>query len=373
MDARGVKTLFNYSGDPFNRLQSVRYITSGVPAGLIGNIPAAPDVSYAYLTGTGDKTRLQSVTMTNGMGNETFSYDSEGRLSQASQTFTGRTGHPLVTDYLWDSMDRSQELNYPAQYGQSGNPRKKAEPTYDIASRVDTLKYDGVNYASGFTYNAASQVESLSVGSLMTESYGFDPKDRVDAQPVGQARWHDASDLKYNYTANHNANNDGAKTGQLTGVTDVKNTNRSRAFFYDRLGRLNEVWGGTNAPTDPTWWHYYNYDRYGNRTSASKDGPAKNTIPLARHRQRQQRPLHVQLPGREPAEQNAEQLDDRRISSTTRWAIRHGMGCGRCGGGAKTNSPAFHLQIQWRLPPIIIKPISSCSTFCGSTSPTMRP
>lgn len=68
-----------------------------------------------------------------------------------------------MTNYLWDSLDRSQELNYPAQWGQSGNPRKKVEPLYDMANRMDTLKYDTTNYASGFVYNAASQVESLNV------------------------------------------------------------------------------------------------------------------------------------------------------------------------------------------------------------------
>lgn len=43
-----------------------------------------------------------------------------------------------------------------------------------MANRVDTLKYDTTNYASGFVYNAASQVESLNVGSQITESYTFD-------------------------------------------------------------------------------------------------------------------------------------------------------------------------------------------------------
>ncbi len=173
VEARGVKTLFNYSNDPLNRLQSVQYDTTGIPGSLIGNIPAAPNVTYAYLT-TGDKTRLQTVTMSNGMGNDTFDYDSEGRLSQASQTFPGRESYPLVTNYLWDSLDRSQELTYPAQWGITGNPRKKVEPLYDIANRVDTLKYDATNYASSFVYNASSQVESLAIGSQITEAYTFD-------------------------------------------------------------------------------------------------------------------------------------------------------------------------------------------------------
>jgi YD repeat-containing protein len=72
--------------------------------------------------------------------------------------------------------------------------------------------------------------------------------------------------LQYNYTLNNDPNNNGAKTGQLTSVTDLKNTARNRAYEYDKLGRLIKVKGGVNAFTNPTWYQTYSYDRYGNRT-----------------------------------------------------------------------------------------------------------
>lgn len=279
VEARGVKTLFNYNNDPLNRLQSVQYDTTGVPSGLIGSIPAAPDVTYAYLT-TGDKSRLHTVTMSDGMGNETFSYDSEGRLSQASQTFPGRTSYPLVTDYLWDSLDRSQELNYPAQWGVSGNPRKKVEPLYDMASRVDTLKYDAANYASGFVYNAASQVESLNVGSQITESYTFDGSTGLLFEQEVKKGATTHLKLKYNYTLTNSGTNSGAKTGQLTGITDVQTASRSKAYVYDKLGRLKEAKGGSDAFSNPSWTQTYTYDRYGNRTGVSKSGSGAGSVPL---------------------------------------------------------------------------------------------
>src|SRR5262249_45078974 len=116
VDARGVKTLYIYNDDPLNRLQTVQYDKSGSPAQLSVNIPAAPNVSYAYVT-AGDKRRVQNVFVDQGMGNETMSYDSEGRLSQVVQTFTGRESYPLVTNYLWDSLNRLKDSTYPKQYG----------------------------------------------------------------------------------------------------------------------------------------------------------------------------------------------------------------------------------------------------------------
>src|SRR5262245_42399574 len=61
-------------------------------------------------------------------------------------------------------------------------------------------------------------------------------------------------------------NNNGAKTGQLTYVRDVKNEARNRNYVYDKLGRLKQVRGGTLAYGSPTWHQTYSYDRYGNRS-----------------------------------------------------------------------------------------------------------
>lgn len=286
VEARGVKTLFKYkdtsnNDDPLNRLLKVEYDTSGVPSSLIGNIPAAPNVTYAYVT-TGDKMRLASVTMSNNMGNDAFSYDSEGRLSQASQTFPGRESYPLVTNYIWDSLDRSQELTYPAQWGITGNPRKKVEPLYDIASRVDTLKYDSANYASSFVYNASSQVESLAIGSQITETYTFDGNTGLLFEQEVKKGAATHLRLKYNYTTDNNSTNTGAKTGQLTGITDLTSgqQSRSKAYVYDKLGRLKEAKGGSDAFSNPSWTQTYTYDRYGNRTSVSKSGSGAGSIPL---------------------------------------------------------------------------------------------
>jgi YD repeat-containing protein len=269
VDARGVKTIFKYKDaegveDPLDRLLKVEYDKSGSPSQLSVNIPTAPNVSYDYMT-TGDRRRVHNVYVDAGMGNEVMSYDGVGRLSQVSQSFTGRESYPIVTDYIWDSLDRLKESTYPKQYI-AGEIRKIVEPTYDAASRIDSLKFDGATYASAPVYNAASQTTSLKVGDLMTENYEYDPKTGLlTNQKVIRGATETLLDLKYNYTLDNDANNNGPKTGQLTGITDLKNQARNRAYEYDKLGRLAKVKGGANAFTTPNWYQTYSYDPYGNR------------------------------------------------------------------------------------------------------------
>jgi RHS repeat-associated protein len=266
VDARGVQTHYNFD-DPLNRLLSVVYDKSGVPGHLSANIPDAPNVSYSYVT-SGDKMRAEKVSVSNGMGNEQLSYDSEERLSQVRQTFAVREGYPILTNYIWDTLDRLKESAYPQQYG-AGEVRKKVEPAYDLASRIESLKFGGETYASNPVYNAASQTTSLNVGALIKEIYGYDPKTGL---MTGQQVKRGADllvELKYNYTLNNDLNNNGAKTGQLTYLTDLKNQARNRAYEYDKLGRLVKV-QRSNAISD--WVQGYNYDRYGNRGTAGSGG-----------------------------------------------------------------------------------------------------
>ncbi|HKX29735.1 MAG TPA: RHS repeat-associated core domain-containing protein [Blastocatellia bacterium] len=277
IDARGVKTYFVYNNDPLDRLQAVQYDKSGAPSSLIGNIPDAPNVSYDYLT-TGDKTRVENVNVDFGMGNQTLSYDSEGRLNQVRQTFTGRESYPLVTDFLYDSLDRQVDLTYPQPWGTTGE-RNVAHQTYDLASRLESLSYDENNFVSEPVYNAESQTTSLKIGSLINETAVFDPKTGLLTNQQVKRGTETLVNLNYNYTLNNDASNNGAKTGQLTGITDLKNQVRTRAFVYDHLGRLKQVKGGTNAFSGPDWSQSYVYDRFGNRTSVTKTGSTLN-IPL---------------------------------------------------------------------------------------------
>jgi RHS repeat-associated protein len=267
VDARGVQTHYDFN-DPLNRLLSVQYDKSGVPAQLSANIPDTPSVNYAYMA-SGDRTRAEFVSVSNGMGGEQYSYDSEGRLAQVRQTFAGREGYPILTNYTWDSLGRLKDSTYPQQYG-AGEIRKKVEPAYDMASRLESLKFGGVTYASNPVYNASSQTTSLDVGAQMKELYGYDPKTGLITGQQVKRGADILVDLKYNYTLNNDPLNNGAKTGQLTSLTDLKNTARNRVYEYDRLGRLTKTKGGVDAFSNPAWVQNNSYDRYGNKGTGSQ-------------------------------------------------------------------------------------------------------
>ncbi len=278
VDARGVKTVFEYNDDPLYRVQTLRYDKSGVPASLAGTILDAASVDYFYMT-TGDVTRLRSMEVASGMGNETMSYDSEGRPSEVVRTFAGRGDYPLVMNYEWDELGRLKAMTYPNQYG-AGDIRKKVEYTYDSASRVESMKFGGVSFAANPVYNAADQTTSLKVGSQTVENYGYDLQTGLlTTQQVVRGGTDKLVDLKYNYTLTNDANNSGAKTGQLTGITDLKNPARNRIHKYDNLGRLKMVQGGANAFTSPDWSQSYRYDRFGNKLGVTKNGNSPQ-IPL---------------------------------------------------------------------------------------------
>ena len=272
-DARRIVTNFNYGSDPLNRLQSVNYNkASAIDA---GNIFDAPTVTYKYDTTAGkDKTRLITVELgtvnnnTADFGEQSFGYDSEGRLSSAAQSY-GNSRSATVS-YEFDTLDRVKKTCYPAA---AGGAIRQAVPTYDLASRFSTLTYNGVAIMTNPIYNASSQTTQMNLGNTTQEQYTFDPQTGLLAnQKVVQgATTH--VDLSYDYGNLYAGGNATWKTGQLSKIIDNKNTNRNRQFKYDRLGRLIEAKGGA---TFTLWTQTYNYDQFGNRTTQSASGTAAN-------------------------------------------------------------------------------------------------
>ena len=264
-DARGVKTVYTYNNDPFNRLQSISYDTSGF--GDTGNpILSAAGITYAYRTkSTGseqkDITQLVSTT-TSGISTESLSYDSEGRVSSKTLTLTSRSSYPFVTDYIYDTLDRNTDVRYPAEYGNGSQLRKLVHNSYDVASRLTSLTVDGQSHASNIAYNAASQATSLNVGASggnqITESYGYNSvTGLLESQTVARGGT-TLMNLGYNY-----ADGNGKRTGQLVSISNNLDHNKDRGYEYDALGRLKRATSGQNV----NWAQRYAYDRYGNRNN----------------------------------------------------------------------------------------------------------
>jgi RHS repeat-associated protein len=278
-DARNVKTTYKYTKadnteDALNRLQSINYDASGAT-----NVLSAPGVSYQYMT-TGDKTRLQQIR-TDGILTENYTYDLEGRVSDFTQTVDYRTSYPMTTSYLYDSLDRTKEIRYPAQYGLAGNPRKLIEQTYDTASRLATLKVGGLQQAGNIVYNSSDQTESIKIGTAgtnqVTETYTYDSQNGLLTQQKATRNGTDLLNLSYTYARNASAGNQAGKTGHLTKIVNNLDAKKNREYVYDALGRLKTAIGGNgfgkgqvNSQQD------YTYDRFGNRTNIVAAGSAAN-------------------------------------------------------------------------------------------------
>jgi YD repeat-containing protein len=70
-DARGIKTVFGFSSDPLNRIQSVSYDSTGF-GDTANAVETSPTTSYTYKT-TGDVTRVDTITVSN-VATEAFTY-----------------------------------------------------------------------------------------------------------------------------------------------------------------------------------------------------------------------------------------------------------------------------------------------------------
>ena len=158
MDARGVKTIYDYADDPLNRLQHVTYDLSGF-GDKANPVMPSPPVTFRYMT-TGDVTRVFQVVMQrendNSWGLHEYGYDSEGRLASKALSYLGNP--QLVSNYKYDNFDRLTQEIYPAEYGTAAATREQIDYIYGTGGVLSELMIDGVDYVSQVVYNPARQI-----------------------------------------------------------------------------------------------------------------------------------------------------------------------------------------------------------------------
>ncbi|MFJ4368882.1 RHS repeat domain-containing protein [Streptomyces chartreusis] len=280
MDARGVRTLLDYGGDPLGRVQSITYEQPVTPPGAPSPAPPpepASAVRYAYAT-TGDLTRLTQVA-TDDITKD-YAYDTEGRLTAATLTLLEHPNNPFTLDYRYDTTHRLTNLIHPSAYGLPGSPRRMVGHHHDPAGRIQRLTVDGVPQADGIVYAAPGWPTQLTLGPdcplPLTEINDPGPAPGL----LGRQRvLRDAEtllDLSYEYTRPDRS----GITGQLTRATNHRHPDRSTSYAYDATTRLVRASGG-DADAPPQWTQTYCYDRYGNRTAVTATGttPAGTPIP----------------------------------------------------------------------------------------------
>lgn len=253
-DARGVIT--NYSYDTLNRLKQISY-----NVGTTG-VPATPSVTLTYDEGGASANALGRLTkMADGVGNEQYTHDVLGRTTQMQKTISGTT---FTSSYQYNLAGELTQITYP-----SG---RLVQQNYDAIGRVsaiaDTMGGTNTTYASGFTYNPATQITAFAYGNGVSSSIGYTP-DRLFLQSLSYSKGAQtlfSLNYWYKQDSTNCPNASSGNNAQIQCITDNVDSGRTVAYAYDALYRLSSA--VTNgSPAYPQWGLAWTYDRYGNRTA----------------------------------------------------------------------------------------------------------
>jgi RHS repeat-associated protein len=240
-DARGVITTYGY--DTMNRRYQIIY-----NVGTTG-VPATSTVTYAYGTTASQYNNGLLLTLTDGLGTTTNTYDNLGRATQVQHVINGTA---YTIGYQYNLAGAVASLTYP-----SG---RIIQSTYDAIGRVASISDSSATYANSFAYNAAQLKTNFTYGNGTAATIGYSP-DRLQLQSLEFAA---GSTAVYNVTYGRTQN--GGNNGQITSITDAVDSGRSTAYTYDSLNRLS-IAVTTGDSNYPQWGLSFAYDRYGNRTN----------------------------------------------------------------------------------------------------------
>jgi RHS repeat-associated protein len=273
-DARGVLTSYTYDG--LNRLTQVSY-----NVGTTG-VPATPTVALTYGTSSCTTTNGagcigQVITMTDGVGSESYTYNALEQLTQLQKVNNGTT---YTTSYSYNLANELTQITYPSGRAVA----QSVDNIGRLSSIVGTLNSVQTTYASGYAYNPANQFTGFLYGNGVYASLGYTSSrlqlnclDYSTTNRSGTGCTHDSTTqfgLNYSYAAAPSNN------GQIASITDAVDNGRSVAYTYDGLARLLKA-TTTGSANYPAWGLQQSYDRYGNRTSqtASSGCVAPMTCP----------------------------------------------------------------------------------------------
>lgn len=242
-DNRGVITTYSY--DTVNRLHQVSY-----NVGTTG-VPATPTVTYTYGTAPSQYNNGLLITMADGTGSTSYTYDVMGRKTQESHT-VGSTAYPV--SYQYNYAGSLTSLTYPSN--------RDVKPTYDAIGRLSSVADSSATYVSGLTYNTDFLPTGYNLGNGVAASVGYSA-DRLQPQSVSYSK---SSTTLFGQSYAYGSS--GANSGEITAITDTVDSGRNMTYTYDSLDRLSNAKsaGSTNYPA---WGLSFIYDRYGNRTAQS--------------------------------------------------------------------------------------------------------
>jgi RHS repeat-associated protein len=235
-DAAG--TVVNYSYDELNRLTSIDYPGTD------------EDITYTYdETASGNYNIGRMTSMSDASGTTSYYYDEYGEMVKEVKTFTGLAG-PFTTEYTYDADGNLETMTYP--------DGRVVTYVYDGAGRVEKVEgdKDGTHkvFASGVEHKPFGGIGNFTFGNGLTAQRTYDQDYRLSYLKSGPM-------LKRNYGYDN--------TGNITGISDLVNPDKSQSFGYDNIYRLTSA-------TGPYGSIGYAYDEVGNRQSKTTGAGTTN-------------------------------------------------------------------------------------------------
>jgi len=257
-DARGITTTLAY--DALNRLTGKTYSNGD------------PSVVYRYdesaCLGAGACSNIgRRTSMSDAGGSEAWSYDALGRALFDQRTTNGIS---KTTSSSYNLDGSVAALTYPSGRTITYTPNAAGQ----TVSAVDSA--NNLTYATGALYSPSGGLSSLTNGSIVSTFYFNNRLQpcRISVKSTGTAPSscsniaNIGNILDYSYNFNLGANDN----GNVTAITNNRDTTRSQSFTYDPLNRLTAAQTTSSYSSSPPhcWGESFGYDSWGNLLSVSE-------------------------------------------------------------------------------------------------------
>ena len=255
-DPRGSTATFTYNSR--HQPTAITYTLSG---------STTITTSYAY-DGAGNRT-----SMTDSLGNVSYSYDQLSRMTSEVRYFT-TPNRSYTINYGYNLSDQLSSVSYPDWSQQVGYH-------YDSAGRLNSVTGSGyvtghwqgtwpnwtwveqsvTSFASNIAYRAAGSVKQMTYGNGLQLSLSYNSRLQLTQFQLSN----------FASSANMVSNYDYYNDGKIKYVGRPNNNVFDRAFTYDHAGRMKEALTGAEArggsTPDGPYRETYSYDAFGNTTS----------------------------------------------------------------------------------------------------------
>jgi len=170
------------------------------------------------------------------------------------------TTYPL--SYAYNLAGELSSITYPS----TRVVQQSVDTIGRLSSITDTFNSVNTTWASGFVYNAASQVTGFNYGNGVAAAFGY-TQDRLLLQTLAYTKG-STTLFSANYWYKTDSTNcpsaPAGNNGQIQCITDNVDSGRNATFTYDALYRLTSA--ATAGSTGFPKWHLtWAYDRYANR------------------------------------------------------------------------------------------------------------